>query len=532
MSELRSVQAGVGQNAGSGIRDVADRTGPGDAETKLRSVLSRARVAQREWRDIPLADRRRSVKRMRAFLVAEADRLASLISEEVGKPRIDALATEVIPAALAVGYYARQARSHLRPRRLPRSSLLFINKSSRMHRVPFGVVAIFSPWNYPLGIPIHEIVPGLLAGNAVLFKSAPETPRVAAAIEQMVRAAGLPEGLFARLDQPAEIASEVLLAAEGADKLFFTGSVAVGKLLMERAARTLTPVSLELGGNDAMLVCADADLERAVGGALWAGLQNCGQSCGGVERIYVHRDAYQPFVELLAARVRELRIGSSGDGDFDMGPMCTQRQADRVREQIEDAVGRGARVYSTASLPSAEPQGLFVPATVLTEVDHDMQIMREETFGPVLCVMPVEDMDQAVSLANDSMLGLSASVWSRDRRRAALLGRQIHAGAITINDHLISHGLAETPWGGFKESGIGRTHGAFGFEEMTEPQVVVTELFPFLRRNVFWHPYSERLYRGLRGVLHLFCGRGLLQRLGGLWQTARIAPRMFRLRDN
>ncbi len=501
---------------------------PIHSPAQAQDAIAAARAAQTGWAAQPLKGRVRGILRVCDRMVARADEIAELIAAEVGKTRIDALATEVMPSVIGGRYYARCARRFLKPRTLDRSSLLFANKRSRIYRVPHGVVGIISPWNYPLGIPMHEILPALLAGNAVVFKTAPETQGVGQLIDELIQAAQLPPGVFTHLNLPGTTAGDVFLGADGVDKLFFTGSVAVGKILMARAAETLTPLSLELGGNDAMLVCDDANVERAVNGAVWAGLQNAGQTCAGVERIYVHHAVYGEFMSLLRERVEGLRVGLDTGHDVDIGAMCTDRQSTKVRQQIEDALARGARIHAQVSVPAAYREGNFLPVTVLADVDHEMALMREETFGPVLGVMSVTDMDQAVELANDSMLGLTGSVWSRDRDRALAIGRRIRAGAITLNDHLMSHGLAETPWGGFRESGIGRSHGEFGFDEMTEPQVVVTELLPFLRRNLFWHPYSPELYRGLKGLLTALYGRGVLSRLRGLGAVAPILGRMFR----
>jgi succinate-semialdehyde dehydrogenase/glutarate-semialdehyde dehydrogenase len=311
------------------------------------------------------------------------------------------------------------------------------------------------------------------------------------------------------------------------NKLFFTGSVPVGKLLMAKAAETLTPVSLELGGNDAMLVCEDANLERAVNGAIWAGLQNSGQSCGGVERVYVHRDIYEPFLARLKEKVDGLRQGPDKDYNVDIGAMCTSKQRDIVRHQVDDALAKGATLYAQATVDPAYAKGNFFPATVLTDVTHDMEVMREETFGPVLAVMKVDNMEDAITFANDSNLGLTGSVWSNNSRRALQIGRRIEAGVISINDHLLSHGIAETPWGGLKESGIGRTHGQWGFEEMTQPQMVMTEMLYFSKRNVWWQPYSEAVYRGLQGTTQLFYGKGLKTKLYGLWLFTILSMRMF-----
>jgi succinate-semialdehyde dehydrogenase/glutarate-semialdehyde dehydrogenase len=348
-------------------------------------------------------------------------------------------------------------------------------------------------------------------------------------IEEMIQAAGLPDGVFTHLNIPGAIIGQLLLEPDNhVDKLFFTGSVPVGKTLMAKAAETLTPVSLELGGNDPMLVCPDAHLERAVNGAMWAGLQNSGQSCGGVERVYVHQAVYEPFIALLKQKVEALRQGPNTDHNMDVGAMCTERQIKTIQRQVDDALAKGATILAQVRIDPAHAHANFYPVTILTNVDHTMALMREETFGPVLGVMKVDDMEQALQLANDSNLGLTGSVWSSNTRDAVALGRRIHAGVITINDHLLTHGMAETPWGGVKESGIGRSHGELGFDEMTHPQVVATELLPFAKRNLFWHPYDAKLYDGLKGALHLFHGREFGDRLRGLLRFAMLLPRMFR----
>lgn len=499
---------------------------PLNTPEEVRLAVLNARAAQAHWASVSLAARARAIRRVRSYLVEHVDDLAETISHDNGKVRLDALATEVLPAALAASYYASHARRFLSPRRLWPGHLAFANKMSQIRRVPWGVVAIVSPWNYPLGIPFSEVVMALLAGNGVILKVASQTQMVAQALAQAFAAAELPEGLFSCVNLPGPIAGDALLDAP-VDKLFFTGSVAVGKELMAKAARTLTPVSLELGGNDPMLVCPDAHLERAARGALWAGYSNAGQSCGGVERIYAHAEIYSALVDKLAERVRALRIGPDTDYGVDLGAMTTTAQMETVRRHVDDAVRRGATVRAQADPPNGG-EGNFLPAVLLTDVDHSMAVMKEETFGPVVAVMKVSDMDQAVRLANDSDLGLTASVWSRNHRLAKRLARQLQAGVVTINDHLMSHGLPETPWGGMKLSGIGRTHGRIGFDEMTQPQCIVDDLFGGLPRNLWWHPYDAELYEGLRGLLLGLYGRSIGTRLAGLKATLRIAPRIFR----
>jgi succinate-semialdehyde dehydrogenase/glutarate-semialdehyde dehydrogenase len=493
-----------------------------------REAIIHARNAQRAWGVLPLEERVRYIRRLRDYLVEHADEVSDTISKDVGKTRVEALATEVLPSIMAMTYYARNAKRFLKPRRIRSGALLFFNKSSKIYRLPFGVIGVIAPWNYPLGIPMHEIVPALLAGNTVVFKTAAETQMVGLKLAEVIKASGLPDGVFTHLNIAGSLISQIFLEpGNHVDKLFFTGSVPVGKALMAKAAETLTPVSLELGGNDPMLVCPDANLERAVNGAIWAGLQNSGQSCGGVERIYVHKDIYQPFLKLLKERVYVLRQGPDLDYNVDLGAMCTERQLKTIQHQVDDALAKGATVYAQANIHKSYAHANFFPATVLIDVNHTMEIMREETFGPVLGVMPVDDMEKAIVLANDSHLGLTGSLWSNNTRQAAAIGRRIHSGVITINDHLLSHGMAETPWGGLKESGIGRSHGELGFDEMTEPQVIIKEMLYFSKRNVFWHPYSEAVYKGLRGTIDFFYGRGLSKRLLGFIRFAILSMRMF-----
>lgn len=493
---------------------------------ELTQIVERARAAQIQWAEIPLKHRIKYLHRVRDYLAAHAQEIAEIISRDNGKVRIDAMATEVLPATMAVSYYMRMAPRFLRPVKCGTGNLMLANKRSRIIRQPFGVIGIISPWNYPFAIPFSEVVMALLAGNSVILKTASETQLVGRMLEQCFLAADLPPGVFNYVNLPGKVAGEALLKAR-IDKLFFTGSVAVGKQLMALAAETLTPVVLELGGNDPMIVCEDADIYRAVGGAIWAGFSNCGQSCGGVERIYVDAKIYETFLSQLKERIEKLRIGLDLDFNVDMGIMTTARQVATVESHIADALAKGARIYAQTPLPENKGWHNFLPATVLVDVNHDMLVMRDETFGPVVGVMPFNTIDEAIALANDSYLGLTASVWSRDRKKALQIAQRLKAGAVTINDHLMSHGLAETPWGGFKMSGIGRTHGKLGFDEMTQPQVIVNDILPCVKKNMWWQPYSRTLYDGLSGLVTFLYGKGCWARLIGMLRALRIFPRYF-----
>lgn len=513
--------------------DFNPATGESLGFSKLHSVdelvemVHLAEEAQKLWNEYSIAERIKSVLKIREYIVDNADKIAEIISRDNGKTRIDALATEVLPAAMGISFYCKNARRFLRDKNLGIGNIFLVNKRSKIVRVPYGVVGIISPWNYPFSIPLAEVIMGLLAGNAVILKTASETQMVGLVLKEAVEFANLPSGIFNFINLPGKIAGDAFLDS-GINKLFFTGSVTVGKYLMGQAAKTLTPICLELGGNDAMIVCEDADPYRAAMGALWAGFQNAGQSCGGVERIYVHEKIYNNFMNILKDKIENLHVDYDTDFNSDMGCMTTVRQLETVRNHIEDALNKGANVYAQSKTPKNNKLKNFHPAVVLTNVNHDMTVMRDETFGPVVGIMKFNNYDEAIKLANDSYLGLTGSVWTKNQNRGEEIAKQIKAGVVTINDHLMSHGLAETPWGGFKESGIGRTHGEMGFDEMTQPLTIVKDILPFVKKNLWWHPFNKNLYNGLKGLMDLLYNKKLSKRIRGLGNLLKIVLRIFK----
>jgi len=493
----------------------------------LKIAIENARVAQKEWVLLPIKERVKKIKKINEFLIKNADSIAEIISEDNGKTKVDAITTEVFAAAIALNYYCKKTPKFLKDKKLSFSTFVLSFKRSKVRRVPYGVIGIFSPWNYPFNIPFAEVIMALLAGNAVILKVASETQKVGLELKKCIEYADLPNNLFSYINMPGRIAGNAFFE-KGIDKLCFTGSVDVGKKLMAKASETLTPITLELGGNDAMLVCEDADLERAAAGAAWAGFQNCGQSCGGVERIYVHDSVYDEFMQILKNRIESLRIGIGTDYDNDLGAMTTERQIDTIKKHINDALKKGGRIFAQSSIPEEVKLKNFIPATILTNVNHEMLVMNEESFGPIVGVMKVSSMEQAIKLANDSNLGLSGSVWSKDRQKAISIAKQVQAGTITINDHLMSHGLHETPWGGFKQSGTGRTHGEIGFEGMTQPQVIVNDILPFVKNDLWWFPFNKKVYDGILGLMNFLYSRSFKKRLTGLIKTLKIVPRIFK----
>ncbi|GAB4170361.1 MAG: aldehyde dehydrogenase family protein [Calditrichia bacterium] len=496
-----------------------------ESEAEVIHKIEQARKAQQIWKEYSTSSRKRALYPVKDYLLRNADYLARQIAQDTGKTITDALATEVLPAEIAFNYYTSNAKRFLKPKKLRSSAWVLAYKRSKLYYRPFGVIGIISPWNYPFSIPFSEVIMALMAGNAVVLKVATETMHTGSLISECLSKADLPEGLFQYVKLPGRTAGDTFLSG-GVDKLFFTGSVAVGKILMEKAAKTLTPVSLELGGNDPMIVLKDADLDRAANGAVWAGIQNAGQSCGGVERIYVEQSVFDSFLSLLKQKVAHLRLEEETEYSNEIGAVTTENQLKTIRTQVEAALKDGAKIAYQHTLASKK-NGYF-PPTILTNVNHRMRIMKEETFGPVLCVMPFSTEDEAVDLANDSTLGLTASVWSKDRKKAKEIGARIQAGTITINDHLMSHGLAETPWGGFKESGIGRTHGEIGFKEMTEPQVIVDDVIPFLKRQIWWYPFDKKTYNSLLGILQLLYNNNIFARIKSIINIIPVIPKLFK----
>jgi succinate-semialdehyde dehydrogenase/glutarate-semialdehyde dehydrogenase len=441
---------------------------------------------------------------------------------------------------MGIDYYIRKGRSFTKARKLTGANLLMFNKRSRLEYRPWGVVGIISPWNYPFAIPFAEVVMALLAGNAVLLKVAGATKGVGRLLAELFAAAELPPGLFTHVEIPGREAGPAFInggavhsgaAPSGVDKLFFTGSTRVGKELMALAAGRLLPLVLELGGADAAIIRADADLDRAAAGILWAAYSNAGQSCGGTQRILVQRQVYGAFLEKFCGMVSALRPG--WEEDADLGPMTSLEQKEKTEAQIAGCLALGAGIAAQSRGGPDGPAGpfgdRFTRAVVLADVKPGMPVMEEEIFGPVTAVIPVENDEEALRIANASPYSLSASLWSRDRRAASRLASRLNAGVVMLNDHLMSHGLAETPWGGFGDSGLGKTHGEPGFKEMLKVKVVIDDILPGVKRNLWWQPYSEKVYRGIRAIAAFLGGPGLVPRLRALPALLKI---FFRYWEN
>ncbi len=492
--KLRSVNPATLEVVGE-----VERTDP-DAVPEL---VAEARLAQERWAQTGLGERRRLLASVGSALLAHADEVAGTISAETGKPLVEAFTTEVFVSLDNAHWIARQTPKALAPERVGFPQLHLKHKRGWIRHEPLGAVGVISPWNFPFGIPFTETAMAVAAGNAVLLKPAELTPLCGAWIGRLFAEAGAPPGLVQVLQGEGDTVGDALVRAPGVAKILFTGSGEVGRRIAALCGEQLRPVTLELGGKDPMLVFADADVERALEGALWGSFFNAGQVCSGVERIYVERAVHDRFIAELAVRAAKLRIPD------ELGPLISAGQ----RARVEDLVGTARQRVVVGGHQLDRPGYFYEPTVIAGSSDR---LAREEIFGPVVTVEPFDGEDDAVARANDSRYGLGASVWTRDRDRARRLSRRLEAGTVWTNDVAYSYGTCQASWGGMKDSGFGRTHSRYGFLECTQLKFVDADRG---RVNVpWWYPYAPEAVEGFKGVIGLFYEDGVRRKAAAAWR--------------
>jgi acyl-CoA reductase-like NAD-dependent aldehyde dehydrogenase len=498
-------------------------------ESEVQAAVARARAAQAAWGEIGVRKRVTVLREFQRRLLEKKSVIAEAITREAGKPVAEALTTEVLVVLDSARFLIENAYRLLRDEPLPHGNSAAKLKSGRLVREPYGVVAIISPWNYPFSIPATETLAALVAGNAVVLKPSEFTSLVALELQSLLHAAGVPRDIFQVVVGDGATGAALIHSRspgsdrDGIDKLVFTGSVGTGKRIAAAAAERLLPVVLELGGKDPMLVLEDADVDVASSAAVWGAFVNAGQTCLSVERCYVHRSLYEKFLRACVEKTNKLRVGNGLDPETDVGPMIHERQLQIVESHVEDAITRGARLLAGGSRLPELGRNFYKP-TVLADVTHEMRIMREETFGPVLPVAAFDSDDEAVRLANDSEFGLAASVWTRGWERGERLARRIHAGTVMVNDVLSCFGISEAPHGGVKSSGLGRGHGRFGLEEMVRLKYLDVDLMPGMKK-VWWYGYGTTFTRQMEGFMDFQFGQGLGKRLSGALRAVGVVVR-------
>jgi acyl-CoA reductase-like NAD-dependent aldehyde dehydrogenase len=454
-------------------------------------------------------------------MMASRDVLANAVVAESGKPRVEALFADLFVALDTAQYFSKSGAKLLRSERVPHHSSAGKAKSGRLIYEPVGVIGIISSWNYPLAIPLSQIIPAVAAGNAVVCKTSDFTPQCGALIEKLFLDAGFPKNLVTVVQGGGEVGQALIDAKPS--KIMFTGSVATGRLIAEACAKKLIHSVLELGGKDAMIVLADANLEVAASAAVWGSYTNCGQVCLSVERLFVEEAVEKRFVALCIEKTKKLRLGPGCDPASDVGPLIRPEHVQRMSDLIDHAVARGARVLCGGK-PRPDLGTNFFEPTIIAGVNTSMRLFREETFGPILVIRSVRDAEQAIYFANESAFALAASVWTSDAKHGQAIAARLHAGAVMVNDAISYFGIAEAPHGGCGPSGWGRTHGKAGLLEMVQTKYIDVDRLPG-REKPWWYRYGADLERAADGFLKFEFGGGIAAKL----RNARSALKtMFR----
>ena len=462
----------------------------------VAAAIARARAAQPAWAATSMKARAAIVERALGIVLEMQDEIIDTVVAETGKARTDAMSMEIFAVADSLCYYAKNAGRFLAPRKRRIHGLIGLMKQLRIVYKPLGVIGLITPWNGPFVLLMNQATQAILAGNTVVAKGSEVAPFSAYLAQTIFTRAGLPEGVLQVLLGDGETGAAIVRG--GVDKVSFTGSVTTGRKVAQECASRLIPCTLELGGKDAMIVCADADLERAVDGAWLGSCMNSGHYCCGTERIYVVEQVYDEFLQRVLEQGKHLRQGQHHGWDEDIGAIFWDRQLAIIEAQVEDARAKGASILM-GGRRNPELAGLYYEPTVITGVDNRMDIMREETFGPILCIQKVASEEEALALANDSEFGLNGNVWTRDKDKGYRLAAAIDTGSCSVNDMAMSYGIPAAPFGGRKQSGLGQVNGKKGLRGYCHEMPIVIDRFGGKLQNAY--PYSAKSAEGMRKLM-------------------------------
>lgn len=484
-------------------------------------LLAKAREAQKVWGKRPVAERCAQIAVLKTKILEARELLTDAVVRESGKPRAEVKFADIFVSLDSADYFAKHGESLLKPKKVQHHSLIAKAKFGKLFYDPLGVVAIISSWNYPLAIPMGQAIAAVAAGNGVICKTSDFTPECGELIGKLFRDAGFPADLVTIVQGGGEVGQALIDARP--DKVFFTGSVFTGRHVAEACAPLLIPSVLELGGKDAMLVLADADLEIASSAAVWGSYTNCGQVCLSVERLFVEESVSEAFIRKCVEKTQKLRIGPGSDPNTEIGPLIRPQHVQRMSELLADAVQRGAQVLC-GGRPRPDLGPNFFEPTVVTGVDSSMKLFQDETFGPIMAIRVVRNAEEAVERANDSEFALSASIWTGDLEGGKHIAHRLRAGAVMVNDLISGFAIAEAPHGGCGLSGWGRTHGEEGLLEMVHVKYIDVDHLPRMEKP-WWYRYGGEVERAADAFLRFEFGGGIMSRL----RNARMAMKtMFR----
>jgi len=479
----------------------------------LPGLVARARAAQRAWADVPVRDRALAIGQVKQRLLARAQEIAELVHRECGKPVEEAALAEVLPNADLIDYWTSTIEELLDGTTIELDPLSYPGKMGRIHKDARGTIALITPWNYPVAIPLRTLIPALLAGDAVLFKPSEITPRAGALVASLFTGL-LPDGVLQLVQGGGDVGG-ALVAAEGIDLVVFTGSVATGRRIAVACAERLIPCSLELGGKDAAIALKDCNVARTANGIVWGAFTNAGQNCAAVERVYIERSIADKLIPQIVAATKALRPG------IDTARVTTQRQWDLIRRHLADAIASGGEIL-TGGLP--EEGSLAFPPTIIKLTTEDTSLMREETFGPILPIFLVDSEDDAITRTNASKFGLTTSLWTKRYNHAHDLAKKLRSGVVTINNHGFTAAIPSAPWTGAGDSGYGITNSAHALAELTRVRFVLEDRSS-AKRELWWYPYTPVLRTIAYSMAKIRGGAGFFGRIGAVFALLRAFPK-------
>jgi len=484
-------------------------------------VVGEVGRAQERWGELTPRERASRLKGVQGILMDRLDEVASLISREQGKTLAEAYAMELFPALEGLDFAIKGAWKVVSPRKVRPWTPVFASHSMETRYEPLGVVAVIFPWNYPFAIPFLGILSALVTGNGVVLKPSPFTPLMGELVASLFQVDGLPSGLVQVVQGEGDVGQE-LVTNPGISGVFFTGSVAAGKKVYQSAAPSLKKVVLELGGKDPAIVLADADLEYTVEGIVWAAMANAGQTCASVEVVLAQDTIFHPLRDALAEKIQGLRVGNPVEEGVDMGPMSNEPQYDKVLAQLEEAREAGVEVLGGEA---PQGKGFFIKPALVVNPPRGLRVLEEETFGPVVCLVPFREVEEAIDWANSMPYGLTASVWTTNPSCGERFAQHLEYGVVTVNDHLFTFAEPQLPWGGFRDSGLGRSHGLPGLLELVEPKGVARTYC--YKPRLWWYPYGRDLMDIMRGSMEGFFSSSLATR----WRELMLLPTKRRVRE-